>query len=71
MIYDYDGYPFFPQPVDNMIGFVKQSDDSVLVLYRFDSILETLIMSGLTPLEAQYYFHIPDQQQCKVDQGLL
>ena len=71
MVYDYDGYPPFPQPPELIIGFAKQPDDSVLVLYRFDSILETLIMSGLTPVEAQYYFHIPDQHQCKVDQGLL
>ena len=71
MVYDYDGYPFFPQPEDNVIGFVQQPDDSVLVLHRFDSIVETLIMSGLTPTEAAFYFYIPDQQPCKLDQGFF
>ena len=71
MVYDYDGYPPFPQPPELIIGFVKQPDDSVLVLYRFDSILETLIISGLTPTEAAYYFGVDESHKCKVDQGLL
>ena len=69
MIYDHNGYPYFPQPKDIMVGFTKRPDNSVLVLYDFQLIMETLVISGLTPREAIMYFHVDNPHQCEADQG--
>ena len=70
MLYTDEGYPFFPQPPETMIGYAIQQDQSVLVLYDFFNIIDTLLKSGLSTMEAAEYFWIDNNEQCKLDIGL-
>ena len=70
MLYDQEGYPFLPQPTEDVLGFVSQPDSSVLVLYNYYTIVDILLKSGLTPSEAIVFFKKKEDYPIKLDQGI-